>query len=387
MSKNIKETLLGTLINGEKVLSDIENLKKTSPDKIELFNSVKESLKYINQDLLELEISDIIVLNNDTKSFRFVSTNNALPRFEAGQYLNVYVNIDGVRTSRPYSLSSPSNGKYYEITVARVKDGFVSNYMLDNLKVGDKLAANSPTGVFKHQPVFNSKKSLFLAGGSGITPFRAMLLEILNKGEDRDIVLLYGVRNPKVALFHDEFTKLAKDNSNFKYYLVVSDENAVWDQERGFIDRKLISRLVPDLTERTSFICGPEVMNEFCKAELESFGLLRKQIKREMFGGSVDLSKQPGYPNDKDIAKEFNIKIGDRTIKALSNESLLVALERNKVRMNVCCRSGECSLCRVKLVSGDIFLAKGSLQRKADEKYGYVHSCKTYPLSDLEIVL
>ena len=53
----------------------------------------------------------------------------------------------------------------------------------------------------------------------------------------------------------------------------------------------------------------------------------------------------------------------------------------------MCCRSGECSLCRVKLVSGEVFLAKGMLRRFADEKYGYIHSCKAYPMGDIEIML
>ena len=55
--------------------------------------------------------------------------------------------------------------------------------------------------------------------------------------------------------------------------------------------------------------------------------------------------------------------------------------------MNVCCRSGECSLCRVKLVSGNVFLARGMMRRYADEKYGYIHSCKAYPMGDIEIML
>ena len=79
--------------------------------------------------------------------------------------------------------------------------------------------------------------------------------------------------------------------------------------------------------------------------------------------------------------------MGERTISAKSGEPVLTALERAGVRVNVCCRSGECSLCRVKLVSGEVFLAKGMLRRYADEKYGYIHSCKAYPMGNIEIML
>ena len=58
---------------------------------------------------------------------------------------------------------------------------------------------------------------------------------------------------------------------------------------------------------------------------------------------------------------------------------------KSGIRVNVCCRSGECSLCRVKFVSGKAYLANGMLLRFADSKFGYIHSCKSYPNSDLEI--
>ena len=70
-----------------------------------------------------------------------------------------------------------------------------------------------------------------------------------------------------------------------------------------------------------------------------------------------------------------------------TNESILCTLERNKIRVNVCCRSGECSLCRVKLISGKVFIPRGVLLRHADEVFNYIHSCKANPISDLEIYL
>ncbi|MGP1496651.1 MAG: 2Fe-2S iron-sulfur cluster-binding protein, partial [Treponema sp.] len=60
-------------------------------------------------------------------------------------------------------------------------------------------------------------------------------------------------------------------------------------------------------------------------------------------------------------------------------------LERAGIRVNVCCRSGECSLCRVKLESGKVFVPRGALLRHADGKFGYIHSCKAYPITDIEL--
>ena len=387
MAKNIKETLLGTLVHGEEILENIRVMRSVSVDKISCEN-VAAASERLHSKSLSLLVSSISDTGKNAKVIRFVSENGYLPPFEAGQYINIFTEIDGVRTSRPYSISSsPKQRAYYEITVARIKDGFVSDFFLDDVKVGDRFEANGPAGVFRFQPVFHSKKSLFLAGGSGITPFLSMTREIVDAALNRDIVMLYGCRSSKAALYDEELRAYSEKYPNFKYHLIVSDEDDSWNGETGFIDRNLIMRLVPDYAERTCYICGPQVMNDFCKKELEELGLPEKQIRREMFGTRRDIQNEPGWPENLAGDEVFNVKIGERIIPAKSGESLLTALERSGVRMNVCCRSGECSLCRVKLIDGKVFLSKGVLQRYADEKYGYIHSCKAYPISDLEIII
>lgn len=387
MSKNIKETLLGTLVHGEEILENICVMRNVSPDKIKTEN-VAAPVEKLHQKELHLVVNTIEDTGKNAKIIRFVSENGYLPPFEAGQYINLFTEIGGVRTSRPYSISSsPRQRAYYEITVARIPEGFVSDYFLDTVKVGDRLTANGPAGVFRYQPVFHSKKSLFLAGGSGITPFMSMTREILEAGLDRDVVLLYGCRNPQAALYHEELSAYAAQYPNFHYQLVVSDAVDGWSGETGFLNGALISRLVPDYAQRTAYICGPQVMNDFCKEELAKLGLPEKQIRREMFGSRRDIQNEPGWPTTLTGAEIFNLKVGGKTIPAKSGETILTALERAGIRVNVCCRSGECSLCRVKLVSGQVFLAKGMMRRYADEKYGYIHSCKAYPIGDVEIML
>lgn len=387
MAKNIKETLLGTLEHGQQIMENIRVVRSVSADKLPT-DSVARPAEAIHRKELKLVVQSVMDTGKQAKIFRFVSEDGYLPPFEAGQYINLFTQIEGVRTSRPYSLSSsPKQRAYYEITVARTRDGFVSDYLLDQVKLGDRFTANGPAGVFRYQPVFHSKKSLFLAGGSGITPLLSMTREILDAGLDRDVVMLYGCRNPEAALYHEELTAYTAAFPNFRYHLVVSDPVENWDGERGFLDEALIRRLVPDFAQRTSYICGPQVMNDFCKSALEAMGVPEKKIRREMFGARRDIQNEPGWPAELTGNEVFTITVGDKKIPAKSGEPVLVALERAGVRVNVCCRSGECSLCRVKLVSGNVFLARGMLRRYADEKYGYIHSCKAYPMGDIEIML
>lgn len=386
--ENLKDTLLGTLQNGKNVLSEIETLRKEKEDIIYVGNEADKITGKIHPKSLELKVVSITEQNHLAKTIRFESTSGYLPVFEAGQYVNLFTEIDGVRTSRPYSISSsPDERDHIEITVARIQTGFVSDYFLDQVKVGDIFEANGPAGVFTYNPIFHKKTSVFLAGGSGITPFLSMSRQILSRGEDREVHLIYGCRSAENAIFHKEFMEMNEKYENFKYHLVVSGEDESWTGERGFIDQAMISKLVPDVNACTYYICGPQIMNDFCEKELKAMGIPKKRIRREMFGASQNVTSEPGWPKALTGEEVFHITIGDKKYPAITSESILTSLERAGVRVNVCCRSGECSLCRVKLVSGNVFLSKGMLLRLADEKYGYIHSCKSFPIGDIEIQL
>lgn len=385
--RGIKETLLSTLTHGEEVLTNIEVMRRVNKDNISCTPVYNAALK-LHPKRLNLILNEAFDTEKGAKVLRFVSKDGYLPPFEAGQYINVNVEIDGCLTSRPYSLSSsPKQRSYYEITVAEVKNGFVSDYLINKLKVGDEITANGPAGQFVYNPVFHKNKSLFLAGGSSITPFMSMIREMLLSGDKRDVVLLYGSRILKTAFYHEELLAYSKEFPNFKYHLVLSENDKNWNGDFGFLDKNIILKYAPDFAERTAYICGPTIMHDFCKNILLDLELKQKDIRDEMFGTSPDITKESGWPENLNGTEVFNIKVGDKVIKAKSNESILVALERAKIRVNVCCRSGQCSLCRVKLVSGKVFLPKGTLLRLADQKYGYIHSCKAYPISDLEIEL
>jgi glycine betaine catabolism B len=264
----------------------------------------------------------------------------------------------------------------------------VSDYFFNEAKVGDNFESSAPSGEFHYNPVFHGKNLVFLAGGSGITPFMSMTQEVLNAGLDRNIHLIYGCRTEDTAIFLEELRELSTRHDNFKVTLVVSEPTECYNGETGFITGDCIKRNVKDFDSATFYICGPQVMYDFCKKELQALNVANKRIHQEMFCSRQDIQNEPGWPEEMSGKEEFTISLSDgRTLTGISGESLLTTLERAGVRANVCCRSGECSLCRVKLVSGRVFQPSGVLLRYVDEKCGYVHSCKSYPLSDLEIIL
>ena len=385
---NIKETLISTMQNGKEVLTNIDISRQNGADIVLQDGKVEDMLRKLHPKTLRLVVTEIIPRTAGSKSFRLAGTDGYLPPFQAGQYINIVVEIEGVRTTRPYSISSsPKQKSYYEITVAGIAKGFVSDYFLQDVKVGDIFEANGPAGEFHFNLVFHSKNMVLLAGGSGVTPFVSMIKEVLQGGLDRNITLIYGARDAQNAMFDDELKALAKSHANFHYTLVLSNENAAGGDRIGFLDEACIKEVVGDLADKTFYVCGPLVMTDFCIKALQNLQVKDKNVRREMFGATAEISKEPGYPQNVDADAVFHVKIGDKTIPAKASESLLQAIERAGIRINVCCRSGECSLCRVKLVNGKVFMPRGVLLRYADEKFGYIHSCKAYPIEDIEIML
>ncbi len=384
---SLKDTIISSMRNGPEVLADIVAMKRNGKDYIVDRFQTKSIVDKYHPKKLSLKVVDIIVQNSIAKTFRFVSTEGALPIFEAGQYINIFTKIDNVLTSRPYSISSsPKQRSYIEITVAKIPDGFVSDYFLDNVKVGDEFEANGPAGNLRYNPVFHKKKSVFLAGGSGITPFVSMTREILETGLDRDIVLIYGSRKKELAIFHDELEELSKKHSNFSYNLVLSDEKDK-AYKAGFIDDACIKEIVGNVADCSYYLCGPNIMTEFCTKALATLGIKESQVRHEVFGTRRDIENEAGWPSSVDASVTFKVDVAGKTIDAKANESLLTSLERNGILVKVCCRSGECSYCRARLVSGEVFMPKGVLLRLADEKFGYIHTCKAYPISDVKLEL
>jgi glycine betaine catabolism B len=387
---NLKEAVTKLMPNGKQVLQTVNQRKATKG--ISFRQEKGEIQRIINQlhpTSLKLKVIGIYETTKEAKTFRLAASNQTLPPFQAGQYINIFVEIDGIRTSRPLSISSsPLNRNYYEVTFGKINKGFVSDYFLNEVKIGDEFETSSPAGNFYYNPVFHGNRLVFIAGGSGVTPFASMISTFLQQAIKLEMHLIYGVKHQTLAFFHEEFTQLANQNPNFKYHLVVSDPDPDYQGLTGFINETLIKQLINLPHQAMYYICGPQVMYQYCTNELLKLQVPGRKITHEMFNSNTEVSQLPGWPSAVSSTQVFKIKITDGpTIEGIANENLLITLERNKIRVNVCCRSGECSLCKVKLVSGQVFMPKGVLLRYADEKYGYIHSCKAYPISDIEIRL
>ncbi len=346
-------------------------------------------IRRLHPPRMRLRVTDIFEETVSTNTFRLVSEEPPLPPFQAGQYIALAVEVDGVRTSRPYSIASPPNQLgFYDITVRRVKDGVVSNHLLDRVQRGDVLESSGPVGEFYHNPIFHKKTMVCIAGGCGITPFMSMIREILECDMDRTVHLFYGNKDFEDVIFHENFRWLSERFENFHYYPVIEEPPEGYDGCRGFITGKLVKDTLGDLEEKTFYLCGPRAMYDFCLPELEGLGIPRSRLRREVYGPPEDITRDAGWPTGIAGDASFTVQVqGKGSFAAKASESLLTALEKNGFVLPVQCRSGECSMCRVKLLSGKVFQPAGVLLRKSDRQFGYIHSCAAYPLEELEICL
>jgi ferredoxin-NADP reductase len=350
---------------------------------------------------MRLRVADILQETPTTKTFRFERLDGPLPPWRPGQYVNVFVDVDGVLTSRPYSISSPPSVREIEespstldLTVRDKPNGFVAPYLLNEIQIGDELETTGPAGSFYHEPLIDGDELVFLAGGSGIAPFISIIRDAVHRGgvsQPPQMHLLYGSRVPDDVIYGDELARLASELPNLHYSLVISEPPPGYEGLTGFLSADLICDRVGDIAGKTYYICGPNVMYDFCLAALTELGIPRHKIKRELYGPPDDVTREPGWPQNLSPDTLFDVDVEapplecGKTIKASAGEPLLNSLERYGFIVPAICRAGECSACRICLLSGRVFQPAHTGLRESDREHGYIHACVSYPLEDLRI--
>lgn len=379
------------------MLSDRQARFKNGSSELDGFSDNASVLaKALHPKRQYLKIAEIIDRGDDCKSFVLVPDNDkgttALAYFGAGKYLTVFETIDNMPITRAYSISSSPKdsleGKYV-LTIKLVEGGLMSQYIFDTWTVGKSVEVSAPSGNFEYQELRDAEKVICLAGGSGITPFVSMANAIADGDEDFEMTLLYGSRNKNCILFKEELDELCKKCDKIKVVHVLSDESEIGDDfEKGFITAELIKKYAPSEEKYSVFLCGPQQMYEFVDKELEKLGLEKKYIRHEMFGEFHNPGTQADYPEG--VAEKVKIKvtIQDETyeVEGSSNDSVMQILEKNGISAPARCRSGECGFCHSHLISGKVYVPKKSEYRRlADYKFGCIHPCCSFPLTDLEI--
>lgn len=209
--------------------------------------------------------------------------------FQAGQYVNLEIPTLGI--SRPFSLAQAptADSPQIELNVRIVAGGAGTAYLHEQLKAGDAIKVSGPYGRFfvrksARQPL------LFMAGGSGLSSPRSMILDLLAQGCDLPITLVYGQRTLAELYYHHDFTDLARQHPNFTYVPALSHEpeDSAWTGLRGFVHEAAKTHFNNDFRDHKAYLCGPPLMIDACITTLMQGRLFEKDIYTEKFLSAAD---------------------------------------------------------------------------------------------------
>lgn len=239
----------------------------------------------MSYQFFDAEVITIIEETPDTKRFVFQVPELKQYDFIPGQYALIDLPINGKQTTRAYSIASPPNNtNTLELIITHKTNGAGTDYLFNEVKIGTKIKVSSPLGKFTlaTQPI--GTELCFICTGTGIAPFRSMLLNILNSRlPHKNITLIFGTRYEKDILYRSEMEELQNKTPEFQYIPVLSRETGEqWKGEKGYIHniyRKLYIEKRPVLF----FLCGWKEMIVEAAKKLEQMGYEKEQIRFELY--------------------------------------------------------------------------------------------------------
>ena len=205
--------------------------------------------------------------------------------FQAGQYLEWTLGVDhpDSRGNRRYFTvaSAPTEG-VLRLGVKFYPQSSAFKRALVAMAPGDPIHASQIAGDFT-MPADPKVKLAFLAGGIGITPFRSMLQYLLDRDEERPIVVLYGNETGEGIAYRDVLDAAEIELGIPTVYAVA--KGATEEQYPGYIDARLVRAAIPDYRERIFYISGPQAMVKVLRHTLKKMGVRRSRIKVDFFPG------------------------------------------------------------------------------------------------------
>ncbi len=206
----------------------------------------------------------------------------------AGQHVDVRLTAeDGYQAERSYSISSPPEEQpRVTLTVERLDDGEVSPYLVDELRVGDKLELRGPIGGYFVWEASMGGPLLLVAGGSGMVPLMAMLRHRAAVGSTIVARLLYSSRSYEDVIYRDELDRLVRNTTMLEVvHTLTRVQPPGWTGYQRRVDTEMLREVAwPSDQRPLTFICGPTPFVESAAASLVRLGHEPGRIKTERFG-------------------------------------------------------------------------------------------------------
>lgn len=352
-----------------------------------------------------LRVQAVVEETHDARSLVFEVPPELAPSFayRPGQFVTLRLPVAGRQVPRCYSMSSaPGLDTAPRITVKRVAGGRGSNWVCDQVHVGDVLQVMPPSGQFT--PRRWDGDFLLLAGGSGITPVFSILRTVLQQGTGR-VLLLYANRDERSVIFRQALNALAAAHPERLQVIH-------WlDSVQGVPTQAQLQALARGWSQAQAYICGPGPFMDAGVAALLQAGLADEQVHVERFSSLPDeapdavtdaapdatpdaapaqgmpLQAAPDSPVDAPTAIDeaqvlMHLDGQDHRFSCNGQESLLEAALRHKINAPYSCQAGMCSSCMCQLVQGRVHLRANDALDARDLARGWILACQAVPLTE-----
>ncbi len=232
----------------------------------------------------QTEVESITELTHDISLLRLKITDSSGLRFHPGQYVDI--TVPGTDEHRSFSMANTSTADgTLEFIIKRYPGGKFSSLLEGSLKAGDPLAVHGPYGTFTLR-VSSDRRLVFVGGGAGMSPILALLRQMVESGNERDVVYYYGARTER-DLFHlEEMAGISEQLPKFQFVPCLSESSPEgWedgDGETGLVTA-VLERREADLEDCDVYLCGPPPMIDAALPLLDSIGVPSDQVFYDKF--------------------------------------------------------------------------------------------------------
>ncbi|HAI76265.1 MAG TPA: oxidoreductase [Microscillaceae bacterium] len=345
----------------------------------------------------QLKVAHIIRETNDAVSLVFEQP-PATFAYKPGQYLTFLLNIGGESIRRAYSLcTSPLLGELPAVTVKRVENGVVSNYLNEQVQVGDTLEVLEPMGHFTLEVNEKKKRHVILfGGGSGITPLMSLAKSVLYKEPKSTVSLIYANRSLESAIFKKTLDELQQQFPKTLNVIHILEQapDAQWQESTGLLDTALIKNLLKRLPNfifnpTEYYMCGPRPMMDVVEKAFAELKLSKNNLRKEIFTSNLEEKTNATTVSSAEDAANLptttvTILYDGEThqVAVRADQTILEAALALNIDLPYSCQSGMCTACMGKCTSGKVKLDEEDALTPKELDEGYVLTCVGHPLTE-----
>jgi ferredoxin-NADP reductase len=306
--------------------------------------------------------------------------NGSWQGLRAGQFVNVSVEVAGVRQTRPYSPAGSEHARdgALELTVSTHPEGRVSGHLREQARPGMVVGLSAAQGEFV-LPATRPQRVLLISGGSGVTPVMAMLRTLCDEGFAGDVGFLNYARSRELALYGAELDELARRHAGLRVargFTRVGGRTPGARALQGRFQREHLRAVMPEHGDAATFVCGPPALIEAVRAVWAQDGL-PEPVVETFTPGTLSFERE-------DAAGTVSFAVSGRDA-ANSGLVLLEQAEDAGLAPEYGCRMGICNTCTCRKRSGRVRnLVSGEVSGARDEQ---IRLCVSVPVGDVELEL